>query len=251
MLIFKYLGGYDEPRTPEETTRTEADPLVPGRPNHFTYGTTNEEDPDLDSCGSLEDLYEGKICAICYDEQRNCFFVPCGHCATCYECAQRIMDADNKVCPICRRKDNNFTALKKNAAMVCDKCEKKLSKVIVPDKWKEGASNTTEGGGRKINENKLLSKKNRKKLPSLWVFTLSDSTFFIIVRGGPHMEVEQLSALFASNKSTKMANTVTPVHIRKEFVPCAASKLSIQSSTSKAMFDIVQLVKAVVFFVGA
>ncbi len=39
--------------------------------------------------------------------------------------------------------------------------EKKLAKVIVPDKWKEGASNTTEGGGRKINENKLLSKKNR------------------------------------------------------------------------------------------
>ncbi|XP_021598265.1 cysteine-rich PDZ-binding protein isoform X1 [Manihot esculenta] len=45
--------------------------------------------------------------------------------------------------------------------MVCEKCEKKLSKVIVPDKWKEGASNTTEGGGRKINENKLLSKKKR------------------------------------------------------------------------------------------
>ncbi|KAK4797956.1 hypothetical protein SAY86_030282 [Trapa natans] len=45
--------------------------------------------------------------------------------------------------------------------MVCEKCEKKLSKVIVPDKWKEGASNTTEGGGRKINENKLLSKKSR------------------------------------------------------------------------------------------
>ena len=39
--------------------------------------------------------------------------------------------------------------------------EKKLGKVIVPDKWKDGAHNTTEGGGRKINENKLLSKKNR------------------------------------------------------------------------------------------
>lgn len=39
--------------------------------------------------------------------------------------------------------------------------EKKLSKVIVPDKWKEGASNTQESGGRKINENKLLSKKKR------------------------------------------------------------------------------------------
>ncbi|KAK9714915.1 hypothetical protein RND81_06G130400 [Saponaria officinalis] len=45
--------------------------------------------------------------------------------------------------------------------MVCEKCEKKLAKVIVPDKWKDGASNTNESGGRKINENKLLSKKNR------------------------------------------------------------------------------------------
>ncbi|KAK2396513.1 putative nucleobase-ascorbate transporter [Trifolium repens] len=48
--------------------------------------------------------------------------------------------------------------------MVCEKCQKKLSKEIVPNKWKEGASNTTEGGGRKINENKLLSKKNSRKL---------------------------------------------------------------------------------------
>ncbi|KAK9828199.1 hypothetical protein WJX74_002718 [Apatococcus lobatus] len=45
--------------------------------------------------------------------------------------------------------------------MVCGKCEKKLSKVICPDPYKEGARNTTEGGGRKLNENKLLSKKNR------------------------------------------------------------------------------------------
>ncbi|KAJ6885581.1 Cysteine-rich PDZ-binding protein [Populus alba x Populus x berolinensis] len=43
--------------------------------------------------------------------------------------------------------------------MVCERCEKKLAKVIVPGKRKEGASNTTEGRGRKINENKLLSKK--------------------------------------------------------------------------------------------
>lgn len=70
--------------------------------------------------------------------------------------------------------------------MVCGKCEKKLSKVGVlrhgesfasvasgpafliaymrtqvacPDKWKDGANNTNESGGRKINENKLLSRK--------------------------------------------------------------------------------------------
>lgn len=45
--------------------------------------------------------------------------------------------------------------------MVCDKCQKKLGKVICPDKWKEGASNTMESGGRKVNENKLLSKSKR------------------------------------------------------------------------------------------
>ncbi|XP_063868681.1 LOW QUALITY PROTEIN: cysteine-rich PDZ-binding protein-like [Scylla paramamosain] len=46
--------------------------------------------------------------------------------------------------------------------MVCEKCQKKLGKVITPDTWKDGARNTTESGGRKINENKLLtSKKNR------------------------------------------------------------------------------------------
>jgi len=39
--------------------------------------------------------------------------------------------------------------------------EKKLAKVIVPDKWKDGAKNTMESGGRKINENKLLSKAKR------------------------------------------------------------------------------------------
>lgn len=45
--------------------------------------------------------------------------------------------------------------------MVCEKCEKKLAKVIVPDKWKAGASNTLESGGRKVNENKLLGKQQR------------------------------------------------------------------------------------------
>lgn len=41
--------------------------------------------------------------------------------------------------------------------MVCENCEQKLSKVITPDPWKSGARNTTESGGRKVNENKALS----------------------------------------------------------------------------------------------
>ena len=41
--------------------------------------------------------------------------------------------------------------------MVCKDCEKKLGRVITPDPWKSGARNTTESGGRKIGENKLLT----------------------------------------------------------------------------------------------
>ncbi|KAK9097258.1 hypothetical protein Sjap_022755 [Stephania japonica] len=84
---------------------SERDPLMqPGKTSGFNYGTSEEDDGEsgLHSISS-EDLYDGKICAICYDKQRNCFFVPCGHCATCFECAKRIMDEEGKVCPICRR----------------------------------------------------------------------------------------------------------------------------------------------------
>ncbi|WJX24495.1 hypothetical protein P8452_13595 [Trifolium repens] len=75
--------------------------------------------------------------------------------------------------------------------MVCEKCKKKLLKVIVPDKWKEGASNTIEGGGRKINENKLLSKKNienEPRVPSPSSQTLTPPFSFITKpnrRGSP------------------------------------------------------------------
>jgi hypothetical protein len=52
---------------------------------------------------------------------------------------------------------------KKKKKMVCEKCEAKLSKLIVPDKWKDGARNTTGGkdGGRQIGSNKILEKKTR------------------------------------------------------------------------------------------
>ncbi|KIZ07078.1 hypothetical protein MNEG_0867 [Monoraphidium neglectum] len=39
--------------------------------------------------------------------------------------------------------------------MVCEKCEKKLTKVACPEKWKEGTDK------RKVNQNKLLNKDKR------------------------------------------------------------------------------------------
>mmetsp|Transcript_20613 Transcript_20613/g.29831 ORF Transcript_20613/g.29831 Transcript_20613/m.29831 type:complete len:98 (+) Transcript_20613:39-332(+) len=46
--------------------------------------------------------------------------------------------------------------------MVCNKCEEKLSKVIVPDKWKSGARNV---GGSQVSgrNNMLLSKKGKNR----------------------------------------------------------------------------------------
>ncbi|XWS21259.1 hypothetical protein CRYUN_Cryun30bG0040300 [Craigia yunnanensis] len=112
LLVLKYLGACDSETTVVDTEyreiswRTETEPILPEKPLQLTYGTTAEEDDDAEtgsSSSSSEDLYDAKLCVICYDDQRNCFFVPCGHCATCYDCAQRIMEEDNKMCPICRR----------------------------------------------------------------------------------------------------------------------------------------------------
>ncbi|XP_068303092.1 E3 ubiquitin-protein ligase APD2-like isoform X1 [Pyrus communis] len=107
-LILKYLGACDgEDRTLVETAVEEVNetyPIVPQKTIlRQTYGTNEEDEDSGASSSSSEELYDEKLCVICYDEQRNSFFVPCGHCATCYDCAQRIMDGENKVCPICRR----------------------------------------------------------------------------------------------------------------------------------------------------
>ncbi|KAH1244481.1 Death-associated inhibitor of apoptosis 1 [Glycine max] len=118
-LILKFLGVYDGGdrnsrvtvdatyRTSDVVARqTETEPLMQVETNRWTYGTNAKDDEEEDSgasSSSSEELYDEKLCCICYDEQRNSFFVPCGHCATCYDCAERIVDGESKVCPICRR----------------------------------------------------------------------------------------------------------------------------------------------------
>ncbi|KAG9440232.1 hypothetical protein H6P81_020397 [Aristolochia fimbriata] len=106
-VLFKCLGVFHSVRGTDETAEpdieSEANPLMPEKEAPCQYGTM-EDNPDSNLCGnSATDLYDGKICVICYDGGRNCFFVPCGHSATCYTCAQKIMEEESKVCPICRR----------------------------------------------------------------------------------------------------------------------------------------------------
>lgn len=93
-ILLKHLGALrqEQPRQEHqvEETQTETDPIVPRKVMACTYGTT-EEEPESSVCCSSEDMYDGKICVICYDVKRNCFFTPCGHFVTCYSCAQRYI----------------------------------------------------------------------------------------------------------------------------------------------------------------
>ncbi|AES59366.2 ubiquitin-protein ligase, putative [Medicago truncatula] len=123
-MILKCLGAdYGEIHNVAEAQEvTETEPLM--QPNPVTYGTNIFHEKEETNSDVSEELYDEKLCIICFDEQRNCFFVPCGHCATCYDCAQRIMDEESnstltdqianpksKVCPVCRRVINKVKRL--------------------------------------------------------------------------------------------------------------------------------------------
>ncbi|XP_049355743.1 E3 ubiquitin-protein ligase APD4-like [Solanum verrucosum] len=77
-FILKSLGACHD----ESYEVTESDPISQHQEVKSIYGTY-EEEANCGRSSSSEDLYDGRICVICYDNSRNCFFVPCGHFATC------------------------------------------------------------------------------------------------------------------------------------------------------------------------
>ncbi|KAL9374343.1 hypothetical protein Peur_033963 [Populus x canadensis] len=123
MAAFNYLNKFQ--CVHEDGTRLQFGEVEPGR-----APLLSRKDDDLASWGSsydsasndeegLEDFLaasslEGKsrdgengnntrrLCAICFDAPRDCFFLPCGHCVACFACGTRIAEADG-TCPICRR----------------------------------------------------------------------------------------------------------------------------------------------------
>ncbi|KAJ8898924.1 hypothetical protein K2173_008417 [Erythroxylum novogranatense] len=79
-----------------------------------SYDSASNDEADLEEFLSTNSL-EGKpardgengnntrrLCAICFDAPRDCFFLPCGHCVACFDCGTRIAEADG-TCPICRK----------------------------------------------------------------------------------------------------------------------------------------------------
>ncbi|XP_054795225.1 E3 ubiquitin-protein ligase APD1-like [Prosopis cineraria] len=100
-------------------TATQRAPLLSHKDDDLSswgssYDSMSRDEEDLDflTAGSIDgkSLVEGetsnntrRLCAICFDAPRDCFFLPCGHCVACFECGTRIAEADG-TCPVCRRK---------------------------------------------------------------------------------------------------------------------------------------------------
>lgn len=45
--------------------------------------SVNEEENSHNLC---------RLCVTCYDAPRECFFLPCGHCAACFSCGKRFVN---------------------------------------------------------------------------------------------------------------------------------------------------------------
>jgi len=58
-----------------------------------SYDSISSDEDDLEEKfleGSMEaNGNPRRLCVICYDAPRECFFLPCGHCAACFACGTR------------------------------------------------------------------------------------------------------------------------------------------------------------------
>ncbi|XWS55535.1 hypothetical protein CRYUN_Cryun09bG0008400 [Craigia yunnanensis] len=123
LVAFNFLNKFQFTREAETSVRfgeiasTRA-PLLSRKDDDISswgssYDSVSSDEADLEDflVGSLEgtSIKDGensnntrRLCAICFDAPRDCFFLPCGHCVACYACGTRIAEAAG-TCPICGR----------------------------------------------------------------------------------------------------------------------------------------------------
>ncbi|XP_052176890.1 E3 ubiquitin-protein ligase APD2 isoform X2 [Diospyros lotus] len=112
LLGFHFLNNfqcsrYDQTRFQFGDIRQERTPLLSQKDDDLSswdssYDSVTEDDEDLEdrlASSSLEGkpLKDGdynnnirRLCAICFDAPRDCFFLPCGHCVACFACGTRL-----------------------------------------------------------------------------------------------------------------------------------------------------------------
>ncbi|XP_002967442.2 uncharacterized protein LOC9635757 [Selaginella moellendorffii] len=97
LLVKKNPCKKADKRQEEKTKPEDASPLIDEK--------LSNEQPSVDHRhgeGSHSSPGDEQLCAICLDAPKDSFFDPCGHCATCYACGERIKASGNAICPICR-----------------------------------------------------------------------------------------------------------------------------------------------------
>ncbi|KAH7514628.1 hypothetical protein FEM48_Zijuj11G0109500 [Ziziphus jujuba var. spinosa] len=134
LLLFNFLNKFqcthgDGTRGQYEVIRPEREPLLSNKDDDLSswgssYDSVSHDEDDLEEFLALGP-HEGKslgdgensnntrrLCAICFDAPRDCFFLPCGHCVACFACGTRQIDLHtypariaevDGTCPICRR----------------------------------------------------------------------------------------------------------------------------------------------------
>ncbi|XVE76551.1 hypothetical protein DITRI_Ditri12bG0182500 [Diplodiscus trichospermus] len=124
MLVgFNFLNKFQFTREDETSVRfgeiaSARTPLLSRKDDDISswgssYDSVSSDEGDLEDflAGSVEgmSINDGensnntrRLCAICFDAPRDCFFLPCGHCVACCACGSRIAEAAG-TCPVCRR----------------------------------------------------------------------------------------------------------------------------------------------------
>lgn len=89
----------DEGETPEqlESDKPEDEPKPQSNPKPQNGLSPRSESDPTELLRENTRLREDRLCRICYDREANIVFVPCGHLATCGNCASAFSD-----CPVCR-----------------------------------------------------------------------------------------------------------------------------------------------------
>ncbi|KAJ8749752.1 hypothetical protein K2173_012303 [Erythroxylum novogranatense] len=118
LLTFRFCNVFQDHRESRQVGETAAEhtPLLSHKDEDnsswgSSYDSNSHDEEDVDEW-LAKNSHEGKqlaegenprrLCVICFDAPRDCFFLPCGHCAACFTCATRIAE-EAATCPICRR----------------------------------------------------------------------------------------------------------------------------------------------------
>ncbi|KAL8140954.1 hypothetical protein V2J09_006975 [Rumex salicifolius] len=110
LILFKYCKLFQRSRGREAEDDNEEPLLSPKDDDLSSWGSSYDSASNDEEFEEGMQLKEGEntnnprnLCVICFDSPRDCFFLPCGHCASCFTCGSRIAE-EMGICPICRRR---------------------------------------------------------------------------------------------------------------------------------------------------